>query len=294
MPRLTTLALIAAMAAPLPMLSFDTQAADVPTAEDGKRKINLSGRQRMLSQRMAKAACFASIQVETAAHLAQTQDAHDLFDTTLAGLRNGDAEQGVTPEKTPRILEDLAAVEELWASYGASITQATASAEAARAALPQIADLNLPVLRQMNKAVGEFERHYGGTGDIHPVLALAINVSGRQRMLSQKASKEFCLILAGVNTEANRAALAETVTLFETSLSALKDGNGDMGLPPAPTDEIYAQLQKVSALWAPLKSVFDATAAGATPTAEQIAQVARDNNPLLKEMNQAVWMYDQL
>lgn len=294
MPRFLGLLIAAAFAMPLPVVFAPVHASSVPTTEDGKRKINLSGRQRMLSQRMAKAACFASIDVQTNAHLQQVSDAHALFDRTLRGLRGGDEEQGMNPEKAPRILEELAGVEELWITYGASVARAAASAEAAQAALPQISELNLPVLRQMNKTVGEFERHYGGTGDIHPVLALALNISGRQRMLSQKASKEFCLILAGRNVAANREALAETVALFETSLNGLKDGNEEMGLPPAPTDEIYAQLQTVSDLWSPLKTIFDATIAGTTPDAGAIAQVARDNNPLLKEMNQAVWMYDQL
>ncbi|MEL7012261.1 MAG: type IV pili methyl-accepting chemotaxis transducer N-terminal domain-containing protein [Pseudomonadota bacterium] len=304
MSRLLGLFIAAAFAMPLPIIFAPATfapaifspayASNVPAAEDGKRKINLSGRQRMLSQRMAKAACFASIDVQTDTHLQQVSDAHALFDRTLHGLRDGDTEQGMNPEKAPRILEELAGVEELWITYGASVASAANSAEAAQAALPQIAELNLPVLRQMNKTVGEFERHYGGAGDIHPVLALALNISGRQRMLSQKASKEFCLILAGRDVASNREALAETVALFETSLNGLKDGNEEMGLPPAPTDEIYAQLQRVSDLWGPLKTIFDATVAGATPNAGDIEQVARDNNPLLKEMNEAVWMYDQL
>ena len=42
----------------------------------------------------------------------------------------------------------------------------------------------------MNKAVGFMDKAYGA-GLIHPDLAHAINVAGRQRMLSQKALKEY-------------------------------------------------------------------------------------------------------
>jgi hypothetical protein len=271
-----------------------SHATDIATAEDGKRKINLSGRQRMLSQRMAKAVCFAALDVQTSAHLTMISDAHSLFDTTLKGLRAGDETLGMNPEKTPRILAELDAVDTLWERYGATVASAKGSSAAAQAALEEVGALNVPVLVQMNKAVGEFERHYGSGGEIHPVLALALNVAGRQRMLTQKASKEFCLIAAGQNVDANRAALAETVALFETSLLGLMDGNDEMGLVEAPTDEIYGQLETVLALWEPLKPIFEKVAGGGMASAADLERVARDNNPLLVEMNRAVGMYENI
>jgi hypothetical protein len=263
-------------------------------AEAGKRKINLSGRQRMLSQRMAKAACFIAIDVNKAGHVKMAAEAHALFDKTLKGLRQGDQEQGLSSEKNPNILRELAGVEALWSDYGPAIDQVVKQGAVAGGILGQVAALNVPTLRQMHKTVGEFERHYGASGQIHPALALALNVSGRQRMLSQKASKEFCLIAAGHEVEANRQALSETVTLFERSLLALMDGDDVLGLPEAPTDELYEQLEKVQGIWEPLRDIFKAVANGATPSATQIQRVAADNNPLLVEMNRAVWMYDEL
>ena len=55
--------------------------------------------------------------------------------------------------------------------------------------MEQIAGINLPVLNQMHKTVGVIEKVYGSSGTVHPALALALNVSGRQRMLSQKAAR---------------------------------------------------------------------------------------------------------
>lgn len=269
-------------------------ASDGAQADDGKRKINLSGRQRMLSQRMAKAVCFAAIGVDTAAHLKMGSEAHDLFDRTLTGLRSGDSEQGLSSERHPPILEELTAVDDLWEMYGAAISASLSGPDAAKTSLAEIATLSLPTLKQMNKAVGAFERQYGASGEIHPTLALALNVSGRQRMLSQKASKEFCLIVAGVNVEENRAALSATVDLFERSLLGLMDGDDELGLPEAPTDEIYEQLELVSELWAPLKTIFAKVSSGAMPSDADISLVAKDNNTLLVEANRAVWMYDNL
>ncbi len=262
-------------------------------ASDGKHKINLAGRQRMLTQRMAKAVCFASINVQTAKHLSMAKDAHALFDKTLNGLQDGDDDQSLMPEKNPKILMQLSEVVSLWENYGDSILKATASAEASAMNLPKVSDLNVPTLKQMNRAVGEFERHYGNSA-IHPSLALAINISGRQRMLSQKASKEFCLIVAGQNVAANREALGKTIKLFESSLLALMDGSEELSLPEAPTDEIYEQLELVNDMWAPLKSILEKAAAGHMIRQAEVLQIADKNNPLLVEMNKAVTMYDKL
>ena len=92
----------------------------------------------------------------------------------------------------------------------------------------------------------------------------------------------------------HRAALTKTIALFDSSLRALQEGNEALGLPPAPNDEIAAQLDRVDALWIPLRSVFEGMIAGDRPSAADIERVARDNIPLLKEMNEAVSMYAAL
>ena len=270
------------------------QADEISTAQDGKTKINLSGRQRMLSQRMAKAACFAAIGVKSEYHLQEARDAHRLFGATLHRLRHGDANLGMRVETTPRILMELDGVEELWRAYGTYVNRAAQDSDAADEMLSLIAALNLPVLRQMNRAVGAFEGHYGGSGEMHPALALTLNVAGRQRMLSQKAAKEFCMLLAVQDITMHRTALTKTIALFDSSLRALQEGNEALGLPPAPNDEIAAQLDRVDALWIPLRSVFEGMIAGDRPSAADIERVARDNIPLLKEMNEAVSMYAAL
>jgi len=274
----------------LPTASY---AAQISAAQDGKTKINVSGRNRMLSQRMAKAVCFAGIGVDTPAHLEMAASAHAQFDKALKGLRNGDSDLGILVENAPAILTELDAVDELWATYGDAIASVSSAQDITPDVMGQVAALSLPTLVQMNKAVGAFEKRYGAS-DIHPSLALAINVSGRQRMLSQKSSKEFCLAVAGSAAEESRAALGKTVELFETSLVALMDGSDDLGLPEAPTDEIYAQLELVQELWAPVGAIFKKAVSGATVSDADVAFVAEQNNIILVEMNKAVGMYASL
>jgi len=289
--NLTAIVLTASMGLVAP--TAPVSATQISAAEDGKTKINVSGRNRMLSQRMAKAVCFASIGVDTTGHLEMAAAAHEQFDKALKGLRSGDSSLGILQENAPAIVAELDAVGVLWANYGPAIADAANGGDITDDALRQIADLSLPTLVQMNKAVGEFEKRYGAS-DIHPALALAINVSGRQRMLSQKSSKEFCLAVAGIAAEENRAALSATVELFETSLLALMDGSDDLGLPGAPTDEVYEQLELVQELWEPVGAIFKNIADGGTPSDQDIQFVAEQNNVILVEMNKAVGMYAAL
>ncbi len=246
-------------------------AAAIDAALDGKTKINLTER-----------------------HLHMLDEASSLFQRTLDGLSKGDEKQGMLPEKNPEVLSNLGEVSSLWADYRPVNESIIASGQISGEQLITIARVNLPVLKQMHKTVGVIEKVYGSSGKVHPALALALNISGRQRMLSQKASKEFCLVTAGIDVAANGAALKDTVDLFTRSLEGLIHGDPETALAPAPTPEIQAQLEKVQAMWEPLRKVLLEAGNGNVPSHADTEKVATDNDPLLKEMNKAVFMYNDL
>jgi len=121
-----------------------------------------------------------------------------------------------------------------------------------------------------------------------------INTAGRQRMLSQKMSKEAMTVKAGLSIEKSRAALADTHDLFDTSLNALIDGNSTMNIPPTKDPEILSQLRKVEGLWnnfsTQIKVIINPSSSPeALDTA--IEKIITGNASLLKEINKAVGMY---
>lgn len=261
-------------------------------ASDGKRKINLAGRQRMLTQRMAKAACFIAMGVDVEAHFTMLSDARKLFAVTLSGLRHGDLDLGLRREESAPILRGLSEVGRLWQPYEAALLAVEEKRHVGQDDLATIARLNLPVLRKMHETVGITERIYA-KGDLPLHLAIALNISGRQRMFSQKMAKEFCLIVYNHEVAENQAALAETVQLFDLSLEALINGRADVGIRPPQGQALAAQLARVAALWAELKPIYERAAAGLPPSPPEVITVARENNPLLAEMNKAVWLYEE-
>ena len=121
-----------------------------------------------------------------------------------------------------------------------------------------------------------------------------INIAGRQRMLSQKMSKEAMTIKAGLSIEKGRTSLKETHDLFNSSLKGLINGNSNMHLPPTSHPEILTQMHKVESLWKDFSTQVQIILNPESNT-EQIDQatykIMGGNVPLLKEMNKAVGMY---
>jgi len=248
--------------------------------------INLAGKQRMLTQKMSKEVLLIAAGVDVDANKASLKKTSDLFDRTLRGLINGDAELGLPKTTDPAILAQLEKVSGLWTAFRKHVN-AVLAGNTDKAVLQAIASQNLPLLKNMNQAVQMYTRMSGSKLD--PAMATTINLAGKQRMLTQKMTKELLLIANGIDVEANKANLKKTVALFERTLKGLMDGDSELGLPGTKDPAIRAQLEVVQKLWAEYKPVLDAV----DTSLAGLQKAAKLNLPLLKEMNKAVKMYEE-
>ena len=257
-------------------------------AAEYNRAINLAGKQRMLTQKMSKEALLIALEIDKENNLANLKKTRDLFDKTLKGLADGDKDLGLAKTKKPKIRKQLKKIGKLWKGFDAAVSNIISQGSVSKSDVETIAKLNLPLLKQMNKGVKFYESAAAGSG-VNQALAKAINLSGRQRMLTQKMSKEFYLVAYGHQADANKADLAKTVGLFDKTLNGLIDGDAQVGLSPAPSAELKAQLNKVKSMWGSFRKNVEA---GPTDSSKQ--EVATNNLPLLKEMNKAVQMFEKL
>jgi len=124
--------------------------------------------------------------------------------------------------------------------------------------------------------------------------SVRINLSGRQRMLSQKMTKEILLDnFGGVSKDA----LLSTVKVFDTTLIALKDG-GDAPLdlsmtefeaiPEMENKETKDQLEKVMNSWSIFKEKIESVLEN--NDASSMNYIIDNNTKLLDEMDAAVVM----
>jgi hypothetical protein len=269
--------------------------AHAQSAEEMGVVINLAGKQRMLTQKMSKEVMLIALNVDRQSNIESLKATSTLFDKTLKGLRDGDASLKLPATTSPRVLRDLGRVEKLWLEFYPKIQSIISTGNAEASVISEIANANLPLLKQMNKAVGSYEKEAAKGGlKADPAVATTINLSGKQRMLTQKMSKEFFLLSLDFQANDNRLNLLETLTLFERTLVGLKVGDDSLGLPGTNDAAIIAQLDIVSALWAQAKPAFVSASQGKNISTDDIKKIANANLPLLKEMNKAVGMFELL
>ena len=255
----------------------DAKTAVTQTKQQSGTVINLAGKQRMLTQKMSKEALFMAKGIDADANKANLTKTADLFDKTLKGLVAGDKDLNLPKTENKEILAQLAKVTELWTPFKANIDKVVAG-KSDKATLEAIAKENLPLLKNMNKAVGMFAKASGSK--LSPEMAKTINLAGKQRMLTQKMTKELLLVANGIDADANKANAKKTGELFETTLKGLTD--------KCKNADIKKQLEGVAKLWADYKAIV----VKADTSDASLKKAQELNMPLLKEMNKAVKMFE--
>ncbi len=124
--------------------------------------------------------------------------------------------------------------------------------------------------------------------------ATAINLAGRQRMLTQKMTKEASFyVQTGEDKWAQE--LKKTVELFDTSLAALEYGSTDMHLSKVESPEVLNELKKLETMWHTFKEKIETllnSAPGSAKAKEALKYVEENNIPLLKQANSATKAFE--
>ncbi|MCP4341596.1 MAG: hypothetical protein GY799_22635 [Desulfobulbaceae bacterium] len=293
MTRQLYLLIVAILFLAVPLISL---AAD-PTAAEYGTVLNLSGKQRMLTQKMSKEMMLIALDIDKVKNLKNLAATSSLFDKTLKGLRDGNVKLHLPSTTSKRIIKQLDKINtKHWQKFNKIIQAVLVSKNVSKSQVAAIAKANLPLLKEMNKCVKLYEKDASKAGlKSDPGLAVTINLSGKQRMLTQKMSKEYLLIAFGHAVENNKLNLLETSTLFNRTLKGLIDGDDTLDLPGTKSKAIKKQLSVVEGLWKNFAPIINEACDPKTTSIakDKIVKLAGDNLPLLKEMNKAVGMYEK-
>ncbi len=274
-------------------LSAPAAAATGPITaqEDAANRVNIAGRQRMLSQRMAKASCYIAINLKVDRHLEVLEAAKNDFASALYGLRYGnDSLRLLTPDRSVAE-EAFAPVAELWDPFHGAVAKLLED-QGAQDAINFVYANNDNLLRLSNNAVTIMSETYGGAS-ISAQVANTINVAGRQRMLSQRMAKGFCEVQRNPASPAAQEEFVEALDLFRLSHVALLTGSEAQNIIAPPNTEVRLQLVLVDEAWRMIRQDLELAAAGVPPSLDAVDRVGRWTETLLIEMNRAVGLYGE-
>ncbi len=165
--------------------------------------INKAGRQRMLSQRLAKAYCQTGLNVRRDEARQQIQEGIALFESQLAELAR------FAPNR--QIGLGIAEMEREWIAMRVILMHTYESAQ-----VRQLVELSDRVLAKAHQVVLLIQDVSG-----KPFLRL-VNTSGRQRMLSQRIAKLYMCRQAGLRDVAVLDNLEQVKNEFKGALTELR------------------------------------------------------------------------
>ncbi len=292
---LGTVALMTSTAA----IANDAPAAKVYDAagfvEDvgASERINLSGKLRMLSQRIPAAACYAhaGIAPEKATKLMAAATAE--FDLIINGLEFGEDTLNIKGAETDRkVLADVKLVHEVWDPLHATIDNIVATG-GTDDEIVHLANESHPLLGHAKHLVSVLVGEYADPTALLQADAMTIDIAGRQRMLAQRISKNACLITSGFDVERATKELAGAREVYDASARALRFGMPAAGITATTNEEILAGLDEVLALWDSMQPQLDSVAAGEEISNENRANIFNAMNSLTGQMNALVGKYNE-
>ena len=228
--------------------------------------INKAGSLRFQAHRMARLYIQIGMGVDADRSKRLLESVSGSYDRRVIELKN------YAP--TPEIKESYVSLEKAWIAYKDVMFGSKVSPESAR----KIVEVSDQVVAIANKATGQLAAYSGSTqGGL-------VNVSGRQRMLSQRMSKYFLAMAWGVAPANAQAEINKDKAEFLLKLD-------ELSAAPVNTPAIKDELQLARQQW----GFFENALAGreVDKKTSQV-NVASTSERILEVMDNVVGMYEKL
>lgn len=230
--------------------------------------INESGRLRMLSQRMAKAYLLKAMDIQPEKAEQQFISSVQKFESNLIDLNQFSMSLGAPAA----IQASLHTIEQQWSTYKLELNKSADQYSAA-----SILAKSDETLLACETLVSELEK------TAQRDSARWVNLSGRQRMLSQRIAKFYTAISLSGDIQRYDSSLKQAITEFDQALN-------DLIKSPDNTHFVNHKLQKVETQWIFSKQGFKVLDNGSsTPLV-----ISMTTESILKQMNDITALYEEI
>lgn len=229
--------------------------------------INESGRLRMLSQRIAKSYILLGLDIQPEKTQQQFASSKIKFESNLHDLK-----QFAQSLNKVAIVNNIEVIEQHWSSYSQIFNQPFA--EKNTADLLAQSDITLMACETVVKQFQELSTNSS---------ARLVNISGRQRMLSQRIAKLYSAMSLSIYNQQYTADLLQAVNEFELALTELQQSTDN-------THFVNHKLRKVATQWNFSKQGFKVLDNGSsTPLV-----IAMTTETILRQMNDITALYEEI
>lgn len=247
----------------LALLFGEAQAEIIKTYSSA---INKAGRQRMLTQRIVKAYSMVGLDVQADRANEQLLTSIELFEQQLSEIKRFSKKK-----KNKVALKSLAKVESLWEPF-----KTIALSEVSKKGVQELVKRDENLLKAAHQVVLDLQK------SANSKVGRIVNISGRQRMLSQRIAKFYMLLAWRVNSDVSLKLMHIASEEFSTALKELLVSNIN-------TKVINEHLNDVKVQWYIFERSFQMRKGKYIPLL-----IAMSSEKMLDKMNKVTGLYDQL